>query len=83
MLGTLDAKIYNLDAKECQVTPWYQLENVRYFYDFFKKHEKEFTQWALFFLSHIDKSYNVLYCISVLVTLIQLGGFYVYNRYSK
>ena len=40
----LDAKIYNLDAKECQVTPWYQLENVRYFYDFFKKHEKEFTQ---------------------------------------
>ena len=44
MLGTLDAKIYNLDAKECQVTPWYQLENVRYFYDFFKKHEKEFTQ---------------------------------------
>ena len=44
MLGTLDAKIYNLDAKEYQVTPWYQLENVRYFYDFFKKHEKEFTQ---------------------------------------
>ena len=36
-------KIYNLDAKECQVTPWYQLENVRYFYDFFKKHEKEFN----------------------------------------
>ena len=36
-----------------------------------------------FFLSHIDKSYNVLYCISVLVTLIQLGGLYVYNRYSK
>ena len=51
MLGTLDAKIYNLDAKECQVTPWYQLENVRYFYDFFKKHEKEFTQWALFFFT--------------------------------
>ena len=45
MLGTLDAKIYNLDAKECQVTPWYQLENVRYFYDFFKKlMKKEFTQ---------------------------------------
>ena len=42
--SNLDAKIYNLDAKECQVTPWYQLENVRYFYDFFKKHEKEFTQ---------------------------------------
>ena len=36
-----------------------------------------------FFLYLIDKSLNVLYCISVLVTLIQLGGLYVYNRYSK
>ena len=43
MLGTLNAKIYNLDAKEYEVTPWYKLENVRYFYDFFKKHEKEFN----------------------------------------
>ena len=63
MLGTLDAKIYNLDAKEWQVTPWYQLENVRYFYDFFKKHEKEFTQWALFFfhiLTNLIMYYTVL-----------------------
>ena len=43
MLGTLNAKIYNLDANEYEVTPWYKLENVRYFYDFFKKHEKEFN----------------------------------------
>ena len=43
MLGTLNAKIYNLDAREYEVTPWYKLENVRYFYDFFKKHEKEFN----------------------------------------
>lgn len=49
MLGTLDAKIYNLDAKECQVTPWYQLENVRYFYDFFKKHGKKSSLNELFF----------------------------------
>ena len=42
MLGTLNAKIYNLDAKEYVVTPWYKLDNVRYFYNFFKKHEKEF-----------------------------------------
>ena len=35
--------IYNLDAREYEVTPWYKLENVRYFYDFFKKHEKEFN----------------------------------------
>lgn len=42
MLGTLNAKIYNLDTREYEVTPWYKLDNVRYFYDFFKKHEKEF-----------------------------------------
>lgn len=42
MLGTLNAKIYNLDTKEYDVEKWSDLENVRYFYDFFKKHEKEF-----------------------------------------
>lgn len=42
MLGTLNAKIYNLDTKEYDVQKWSELENVRYFYDFFKKHEKEF-----------------------------------------
>ena len=51
MLGTLNAKIYNLDAREYEVTPWYKLENVRYFYDFFKKHEKEFNDWVLFFFT--------------------------------
>lgn len=70
MLGTLNAKIYNLDAREYEVTPWYKLENVRYFYDFFKKHGKRVHSMSSFFLSHIDKSLNVLYCISVLVTLI-------------
>ena len=42
MLGTLDAKIYNIDAKDYAVTKWSELENVRYFYNFFKEHEKEF-----------------------------------------
>lgn len=42
MLGTLNAKIYNLDKKEYDIAKWSELENVRYFYDFFKKHEKEF-----------------------------------------
>lgn len=42
MLGTLDAKIYNIDSKEYAVTKWSDLENVRYFYNFFKKNEKEF-----------------------------------------
>ena len=40
MLGTLNAKIYNLDAREYEVTPWYKLENVRYFYDFSKNTKK-------------------------------------------
>ncbi len=42
MLGTLNAKIYNLDRKEYEITKWTDLENVRYFYDFFKKHKEEF-----------------------------------------
>lgn len=42
MLGTLQAKIYNVDTKEYDIMKWSELGNVRYFYDFFKKHESEF-----------------------------------------
>lgn len=42
MLGTLNAKIYDIDTKEYDVTKWSDLENVRYFYNFFKQHETEF-----------------------------------------
>lgn len=42
MLGTLYAKIYNLDSPEYDVVKWSELKNVRYFYDFFKRHENEF-----------------------------------------
>lgn len=41
MLGTLNARIYNLDSRELEVVRWTDLENVRYFY-VFQKHEKEF-----------------------------------------
>ena len=37
MLGTLNAKIYNLDTKEYDVTKWSDLDNVRYFYKFSSK----------------------------------------------
>ena len=42
MLGTLNTKIYNIDSKEYDITKWSDVENVRYFYNFFKKNEKEF-----------------------------------------
>jgi predicted ATPase len=42
MLGTLDAKIYNLDRNDLDVCRWTELENVKYYYDFFKKHQEEF-----------------------------------------
>ena len=42
MLGTLIAKIYNLDSKDFKVSDWTELENVRYFYNFFMEHQKEF-----------------------------------------
>ena len=42
LLGTLNAKIYNLDSKELEETKWTELENVRYFYEFYEKHREEF-----------------------------------------
>lgn len=44
MLGTLNARIYNLDSKDLEEARWTELENVRYFYDFFEKHRKEFRE---------------------------------------
>lgn len=42
MLGTLNAKIYNLDLEDMAEVRWTELENVKYFYDFFRKHKEEF-----------------------------------------
>ena len=42
MLGILNAKIYNLDTKDYRVEKWNELENVRYFYNFFKSKKEEF-----------------------------------------
>ena len=44
MLGILNAKIYDLDSKDFRVSNWTELENVRYFYDFFEKHKAEFEE---------------------------------------
>ncbi len=44
MLGTLNAKIYNIDTADYKESKWSELDNVRYFYDFFKKHESEFEE---------------------------------------
>lgn len=43
MLGTLQARIYNLDTPEMSQTEWTELENVRYFYNFFKARDREFS----------------------------------------
>lgn len=42
VLGTLHAKIYNLDAKVLQTAEWYELDNVRFFYQFFHQHQRLF-----------------------------------------
>lgn len=42
MLGTLNAKIYNMDTRDFRVQRWSELENVRFLYEFFKKKESEF-----------------------------------------
>lgn len=42
MLGTLNAKVYNIEDNEVDVVKWHELKNVRCFYDFFKKNECKF-----------------------------------------
>ena len=36
------AKIYDMDEEVVDVKHWSELLNVRVYYEFFKKHEKEF-----------------------------------------
>ena len=42
LLSMRGAKIYDLDENPVDVKHWTKLEHVRVYYDFFKKHEKEF-----------------------------------------
>lgn len=44
MLGILNAKIYNLDTEDYKVQKWSELENVKYFYEFFKSRKNEFEK---------------------------------------
>ena len=45
ILAMKGAKIYDLDEDPVDVKRWTQLENVRVYYDFFKKREAEFEGW--------------------------------------
>lgn len=42
LLAMRGAKIYDLDENPVDVKKWTELENVRTYYDFFKRHENEF-----------------------------------------
>ncbi len=42
LLGTLNAKICNLDGRDFDAVKWTQLENVQFYYEFFRGREKEF-----------------------------------------
>lgn len=42
LLGTLNAKIYDLDSFDIETRPWTKLENVRYLYDFFIRNKEQF-----------------------------------------
>ncbi|MFC9712439.1 AAA family ATPase [Paenibacillus sp. NPDC056933] len=42
VLGTLHAKIYNLDGTILQTAEWFELDNVRFFHQFFDKHKRLF-----------------------------------------
>ena len=44
LLSMSSAKIYDLDEDPVDVKKWYELANVRAYYTFFKKHEKEFNE---------------------------------------
>lgn len=42
MLCLLSGKIYNLDLPKVKTMNWYELENVRFMYDFFMKYRDKF-----------------------------------------
>ena len=42
LLSMRNAKIYDMDEEVVDVKRWTELENVRVYYEFFKKHEGEF-----------------------------------------
>jgi len=42
ILSLYDAKIYNLDASPVTVEQWHELDNMRYYYDFFKMNKNFF-----------------------------------------
>ena len=42
ILSIPGAKIYNLDMNPVEVCKWTELENVKIYYDFFKRHENDF-----------------------------------------
>ena len=44
MLGILNARIYNLDTEDYKAQKWSELENVRYFYEFFRNRKNEFEK---------------------------------------
>ena len=44
LLAMSGAKIYDLDANPVDVKKWTELENIRIYYDFFKRYENEFSR---------------------------------------
>ncbi|MFD0711844.1 AAA family ATPase [Paenibacillus sp. GCM10027626] len=42
VLGTLNARIYNLDAKPLKTAEWFELDNVQFYSQFFHKHKRLF-----------------------------------------
>lgn len=44
LLSMKGAKIYDMDEEVVDIKRWSELENVRVYYEFFKKHEKEFDK---------------------------------------
>ena len=43
LLSIEGARIYDLDHRPIALRPWYELENVRLLFHFFRQHEKLFT----------------------------------------
>ncbi len=46
LLSIKGAKIYDMDEEVVDIKKWTQLSNVRTYYDFFKKHEDEFSEFS-------------------------------------
>ena len=78
----MNAKIYNIDSKEYDVAKWSELENVRYFYDFFKFADLMITDFSSIAIDYLISKKPVIFLNSTIDSYSQNRGFIFEDNYE-